>query len=368
MPLPAPLKSSAAIRAASTEPMPLVSWKMPEMSLSTPTRTTSPDISARALPATQANASARPTPKPLIVSLPCVVPEPTCCRYRVGSSGRHDLDRQAVEPAQRVVEEAPWLSGDLDFGDAPRQRRHHHLAFEAGNELADTHVDAGAVADMAGGAAGDVVSVGLIPAARIAVGGGEKHQHLLAFGDCGAAEFDVAGGGAEEGLDRAFEPHGFLEGVTRQRRITAQPLELIGKAREAIDGGTDPVDGGIETRRQQRTHQQWRLGRGDGAVIDVGVDAGADAARGEIVALALLGNIGLVRRRALDRLLAELVRRTEGVEYQARVRQQMLAALRPQAQRIREDRQRIGFRKVLDRVETALLEQGIDAGLRGGGK
>ncbi len=37
MPLPPPLKSSAAMRAASTDPMPLVSWKMPEMSLSTPT-------------------------------------------------------------------------------------------------------------------------------------------------------------------------------------------------------------------------------------------------------------------------------------------------------------------------------------------
>src|SRR3954463_3443967 len=50
MPLAPPLKSSAAIRAASTEPMPLVSWKMPEISLSTPTRATPPEISARAIP------------------------------------------------------------------------------------------------------------------------------------------------------------------------------------------------------------------------------------------------------------------------------------------------------------------------------
>src|SRR5439155_1064245 len=48
--LPPPLKSSAAIRAASTEPMPLVSWKMPEISLSTPTRTTLSEVSARASP------------------------------------------------------------------------------------------------------------------------------------------------------------------------------------------------------------------------------------------------------------------------------------------------------------------------------
>src|SRR5215208_3727981 len=49
MPLPPPLKSSAAIRAASTDPMPLVSWKMPEISLSTPTRTTLSEISACAV-------------------------------------------------------------------------------------------------------------------------------------------------------------------------------------------------------------------------------------------------------------------------------------------------------------------------------
>jgi hypothetical protein len=67
--LPPPLKSSAAIRAASTEPMPLVSWKIPEMSLSTPTRTTLPEISARAAPPDIAHdkASARPSLQTFIV-------------------------------------------------------------------------------------------------------------------------------------------------------------------------------------------------------------------------------------------------------------------------------------------------------------
>ncbi|WP_230646549.1 MULTISPECIES: hypothetical protein [unclassified Bradyrhizobium] len=58
MPLPPPLKSSAAMRAASTEPMPLVSWKMPEMSLSTPMRTTLSEISALAAPDNRLAASA----------------------------------------------------------------------------------------------------------------------------------------------------------------------------------------------------------------------------------------------------------------------------------------------------------------------
>src|SRR5436190_2038689 len=68
MPLPPPLKSSAAIRAASTEPMPLVSWKMPEMSLSTPTRTTLSEISARAAPhIAHDKASAKPNLQTFIV-------------------------------------------------------------------------------------------------------------------------------------------------------------------------------------------------------------------------------------------------------------------------------------------------------------
>src|SRR5947207_1215497 len=66
--LPPPLKSSAAMRAASTEPMPLVSWKMPEMSLSTPTRTTLSEISARAAPhVAHDKASARPNLQTFIV-------------------------------------------------------------------------------------------------------------------------------------------------------------------------------------------------------------------------------------------------------------------------------------------------------------
>src|SRR5580692_6472065 len=73
---PPPLKSSAAIRAASTEPMPLVSWKMPEISLRTPIRTTLSEISACAVPhAAHHNASARPNPGLLIVALPLFCPE-----------------------------------------------------------------------------------------------------------------------------------------------------------------------------------------------------------------------------------------------------------------------------------------------------
>ncbi len=81
----------------------------------------------------------------------------------------------------------------------------------------------------------------------------------------------------------------------------------------------------------------------------------------EVLALALFGDIGLMRRRALDRLLPQLVRRTKGVEDEARIGQQVLAALLLQAERVGKDRQRIGFRKVGDGIEAAPLQQ---AGLR----
>src|SRR3954471_13001080 len=111
MPLPPPLKSSAAIRAASTEPMPLVSWKMPEMSLSTPTRTTLSDISAFAAPLTRLAASASVHFRFLMS------PSPYPISFLPVASGRRDRHRQAVEPAQRVVEAALRLSRDLDAGD-----------------------------------------------------------------------------------------------------------------------------------------------------------------------------------------------------------------------------------------------------------
>ena len=221
---------------------------------------------------------------------------------------------------------------------------------------------------MAAGAAGDVVAVRIFPAPRIAVGGAEEHQHLLAFADRVAADLDLPRRGAEEGLHRALEADRLLERIARQRQIAAQPRELIGKARQAIDRGADAVDGGVEPGRKQRAHQQRRLCRGDVAGIDAGMDAGAETAGREIFALALLGDIGLVRRRALDRVLPQLVRRPERVEHQARIRQQILAPLLLQAHRIGKHRERIGFREIGDGVETSARQQFVDLGFGGRGE
>ena len=215
---------------------------------------------------------------------------------------------------------------------------------------------------MPGGAAGDVVAVGVLPAARIAVGGAEEHQHLLAFADGVAADLDLARRGAKEGLHRALVADGFLECVARQRRIAAQLRQLVGKARQAIDSGADAVDGRIDPGREQRTDQQRGLLMGDVAGIGMGMDAGTEPAGREVLALALRGHIGLMRRRALDRFLAQLVRRPECVEHQAGVGQEVFASLLLKAHRVGKDRQRIGFRKVGNGIEAAAREQFVDLG------
>src|ERR1700750_2632540 len=141
-------KSSAAIRAASTEPMPLVSWKIPEMSLSTPTRTTSPEISARDRPgAANDSATAVQMVVAFMDSSPSIsFPGRLWQELRValrpghGSRRRH-LHRQAFEAAQRVVIAALHLAGNLDRSDLARECSEHHLAFEARDQLSDAHVN-----------------------------------------------------------------------------------------------------------------------------------------------------------------------------------------------------------------------------------
>ena len=218
---------------------------------------------------------------------------------------------------------------------------------------------------MARGLAGDVVAVRIVPAPRIAIGGAEEHQHLLALPDRGSGEFDLARGGAEEGLHRALEPHCFLEGVAGQRRIGAQPRELVRKTRQAVHRRSNAVDGGVEARREQRPHQQRGLLGRDLAGVAEGVDTGAETARREVRPLALLGHIGLMRRRAFDRALPQFVRRPERVEHETRIGQQILAPLLLQAHRIGKHRQRIGFGEVGNRIDIAAAgQQFIDLGVR----
>src|SRR5712664_2030424 len=181
--------------------------------------------------------------------------------------------------------------------------------------------------DMTAGLARDVVAIRIGPSPGISIGRAQEHQDFLALADAAAADLDILGRSAEERLHRAFEADRFLERIARQRWIAAQPCKFFRKAREAIDRGTEAVDRGVNACREQRAYQHRRLCRGDIAGIDPGMDAGAEPSGCEIVALALLLHIGLMRLRAFDRGLAQFVRWPERVKDHAGIGQQMLASL-----------------------------------------
>src|SRR6266436_7658961 len=156
-------------------------------------------------------------------------------------------------------------------------------------------------ADMTAGLARDVVAIGIGPSPGIAIGRAQEHQDFLTLADTVAANVDVLRRSAKEGLHRAFKPDRLLKRISGEARIVAQPRPFPRKAREAIDRRAEAVDGGIDAGREQRAHQHRRLCRRDIAGIDSGVDAGAETSGCEIVALALLLHIGLVRLRAFER-------------------------------------------------------------------
>src|SRR5206468_6648830 len=84
-----------------------------------------------------------------------------------GPSGRRNRDGETFEAAQRVVVAALHRAGDLDARNLACDRRQHHLAFDARQQLADAHMNTRTEPDMARRAAGDVVAVRVFPAPRI---------------------------------------------------------------------------------------------------------------------------------------------------------------------------------------------------------
>jgi hypothetical protein len=93
-------------------------------------------------------------------------------------------------------------AGELDAAHPPGQCREQRLGLEPGDVLADALVQPHPEPDVPGGVAGEVERVGVVPASRVAVGGPEEHEDLLALRDDVVPHADVDGGRAEEGLHR----------------------------------------------------------------------------------------------------------------------------------------------------------------------
>jgi len=81
------------------------------------------------------------------------------------------------------------------------------------------------------------------------------------------------------------------------------------------------------TGRKQRSDEERRLRSCNITAIGPRVDAASESLRRHVFALALLLDIGLMWRRAFERLLAQFVRRTECIETYHRIGQQMFAPL-----------------------------------------
>src|SRR5256884_5661220 len=164
-------------------------------------------------------------------------------------SGSFKGEGKTFQTAQCVVVAALHGTGDLNGGDLSCQRRQHGLTFQASDQLADAHMNARTKTDMTAGLARDVVAIRIGPSSGIAIGRAKEHQDFLALADTVAADIDVLRRRAEEGLHRTFKPNGLLKRIAGEGRIAAQPRPFLRKAGEAIDGGAEAVDGGIDTRR-----------------------------------------------------------------------------------------------------------------------
>lgn len=128
----------------------------------------------------------------------------------------------------------PQWSCDLEVLDAPRQRGQQGFGFQAGDVLADALVDAHAEADVSRGITEEIEGVRVVPGVRVAVGGAEEHQYLLALGDDGSADFHIGRRGAEERLHRGLPADGLVEGNASQAGLLPQSLPLVGVSGEGV--------------------------------------------------------------------------------------------------------------------------------------
>src|SRR5215471_3114696 len=90
------------------------------------------------------------------------------------SLSRDQLNWQAGKLPQAVAELALRFADDLDALDARGERRHEHLCLEARQHLAHAQMNAGAEGNVTGGPAVDVETLGVVPATRITVSGGQE--------------------------------------------------------------------------------------------------------------------------------------------------------------------------------------------------
>src|SRR6202011_1427737 len=98
-----------------------------------------------------------------------------------------------------------------------------------------------------GGASSDLENIWPVPAPRVAVGGGEKQQHLLAVADPNAGDADRLRRGPEKRLHRRLEAQHLLKSAADQGRVFAKNAQMLGISDKTIECVAEPVDRGIDS-------------------------------------------------------------------------------------------------------------------------
>ncbi len=220
-------------------------------------------------------------------------------------------------------------------------------------------MDAVAKRDMAGRPAANLEFFRLVPAARIAIGGGKEQQDFFVLRDFDSLDIDGARGGAEESLHRRFPSEHFIEGDLEQRFVVEQRLPLLGKSCEGENRRAEPVHRRVEPGGEQGTDKNMRLALLDFAAVVGGPDRRTEPLRSKLFARATLIDPFEHRLGGRFRFAEQRIARTERVEQHVAVRQQVLASIRPQAHCVREDLQGVGFGEIGDCIEAALGDEPV---------
>src|SRR5699024_3421428 len=91
----------------------------------------------------------------------------------------------------------------------------------------------------------EIEGIRVVPAAWVAVGGTQEHEHLLVLGQRCVPDLDLGGGGPKERLDRSFHPQCFFKYSADKLRIFAPPSVLFWFGCQVVEHRRYAVDRGV---------------------------------------------------------------------------------------------------------------------------
>ena len=166
--------------------------------------------------------------------------------------------------------------GEAQVREAGEQATEGDIGFEPGQRGAEAVVGSVAEREVPAGATGDVEAIRVIDQRRVAVGGTEADEHLLAGGKGDAVELDRFGRDPEGGVGNGSgEPQHLLDSVGEQGGVVEQDSELVGVVEQGDDAVADEAAGGVVAGHHELEERREHLGAGRHPSPD-GVDENHD--------------------------------------------------------------------------------------------